>query len=171
MQTGFEDHPAETDLVTIVEFADFASPHAAQANGVVREVLEKFPDSVRVVFRQNPKANDEAAGQAARAAVCAHDQQRYWEYRQLLFGDQQRLTTDALVGHAAKLGLNADAFATCLRSQRVSASVSKDVAEAEALDLDGSPEFLVNGIRLSGAHQFKTFARIIESERQGVRRL
>ena len=167
--TAFPAQGADKPVVTIVEFTDFASPFCAQANATIRQVLDVYGAVVKVVFRQKPKADDQGARKASEAALCANEQKRYWDYRQQLFTNQSRFSTDALIGYASTLGLEPKAFTECLNSGRMSASVSADSAEAAALKLDGSPEFVANGIRFSGAPPFKDFAHLVDDERMLLR--
>ena len=101
---------------------------------------------------------------AAEAAQCAHEQGRFWDYHDKLFANQRQLDAASLKRYAAELELNAEAFATCLDSNRFAADVKRDMAEGQQVGVTGTPAFLINGRFLSGAQPFETFAQIIEEE-------
>lgn len=67
-------------------------------------------------------------------------------------------------GQLAAAALDVSLFSKCLDSGEAKSSVRADVAEAMKNDLTGSPEFIVNGIRLSGAHPVRSFRRLIQIE-------
>ncbi len=147
--------------MTIVEYTDFEDPFCAEAQPTVERILAEFPSQVRLLFRQNPQPEHPHAQDAAAAALCAHDQSRYWDYRKALFSDQKALDHDRLLGYAHKLGLDEPRFSRCLQSGEKAGIVRRDIEEARTNGLEGSPVFSVNGARLSGAHSFQTFHRLI----------
>ena len=89
--------------VTIVEYTDFESSFGAQAQPTVEKILKEFPKDVRMVFRQNPGEEHPGAMLAAQAALCANDQERYWDYRKLLFSEQRTFAAEQLIEFARRL--------------------------------------------------------------------
>ena len=72
--------------VTIVEFSDFSCPFCRKAEGIVTEVLAKYPGQVKLGYRDFPlEMLHPQAELAAEASRCAADQGKYWEYHDLLF--------------------------------------------------------------------------------------
>jgi hypothetical protein len=150
--------------VTIAEYTDFNGKFTALANTTIQRVLAEYPQGVRVLFRHKPQPADEVGMRAAEAALCAADQNRYWDYRQALFADQGNLARQDLLQRAAKLSLDAVAFEKCLDSGVQRAQIEGDIAEARRYGLAGSPVFSVNGTPLSGAHELRMFRRLIDVE-------
>lgn len=123
--------------------------------------MAEFPGQVRLVFKDFPLDFHERARPAARAARCAGEAGRYWEYHDLLFAGQPELGRDSMLAYAERVGLGREAFAACLDSGKFQAEVEKDVGEGRALGVTGTPTFFINGQRLVGAHPVETFREAV----------
>jgi len=151
--------------VTIVEFSDFQCPFCRRARPVVERILETYPDRVRLVYRHLPlESIHPRARPAAEAAACASEQGRFWEYHDLLFDAPDGLEDDALEGYAEKLGLDLEAFRSCLAEGRGREVVDRDLEAAVSAGISGTPAFVINGILLSGAQPFEEFRQVIDRE-------
>ena len=148
--------------VTIVEFSDFQCPYCKLSVPLLKEILAKYPDKVRVVYRDYPGPNHPYAPQAAEAAQCAGEQGRFWEYHDRLF-DRQAPGTGWNFSELAKgIGLDQDAFATCLKSGRYREEVAKDLHDGFTLGVTSTPTFFINGRPLVGARPFAEFQAVID---------
>ncbi|MGH3332865.1 MAG: DsbA family protein [Nocardioidaceae bacterium] len=87
---------------------------------------------------------------AARAAVAAHAQGRFWEMHDLLFARQDQLEFEDIVGYGAELGLDVELFLRDLESEDTAARVRADVASAEASGARGTPTFFIGNRRHTG---------------------
>jgi protein-disulfide isomerase len=99
---------------------------------------------------------------AHEAARCAGAAGKYWPYHDRLFAAQPAFRRADLLGYAAELGLDRDAFARCLDERRFAADVDRDIEQAQALGITGTPTFLVNGQRVVGAIGIDEFRSIID---------
>jgi protein-disulfide isomerase len=72
---------------------------------------------------------------------CAGEQGKYWEMRDRLFANPQTITQSA--SHAAAVGLDGPRFDTCLASGKYADAIRKDMAQAEAAGVEGTPSFLL----------------------------
>jgi protein-disulfide isomerase len=107
---GFARGPKNAP-VTIVEFSDFQCPFCKTANATVKQVLDKYPGKVRLVFRDYPLASlHPQAPKAHEAARCAGDQQKFWEYHDMLFERSPKMSPPDLKQYAQDLKLDAAAF-------------------------------------------------------------
>lgn len=150
--------------VTIVEFGDFRCPHCRSVQPVLRQVLEAYPNDVRLVYAHLPVVSPES-GRAAVAAVAAWRQGRFWEMHDFLFALQrQPIDEEILRGRAIQLGMDADRFRLDLRSPDSVAAVEADLAAANRLGVQATPSFFVNGHFLEGAQPFDVFRQLIEAE-------
>ena len=155
--------------LTLVEYGDFECPFCARAAGVTRELRERFGDELRYVFRHLPLIDVHPHAElAARAAVAAHVQGRFWEMHDLLFTHQDHLDFEDIVGYAAILDLDVEAFLHDLDVEDTTARVRADVASAEASGARGTPTFFVGNARHTGPHDTETLARALEASRVGV---
>jgi protein-disulfide isomerase len=99
---------------------------------------------------------------AHEAARCAGAEGKYWPYHDRLFERQPLFRRADLLTYATELGLNREAFARCLDERRFAAAVERDVAEAQALGITGTPSFLINGRRVVGALAVDEFRAVVE---------
>ena len=152
--------------ITIVEFSDFQCPFCSRAIKSVDEVLKAYPNDVRLVFRQFPLEFHKQAPKAAEAALCAGDQNKFWEFHDLLFANQQALEVPQLKEHAKKAGLDSAAFDKCLDTGAKAETVKMDQEAGQKVGVNGTPAFFINGILLSGAQPFEEFKSVIDSELQ-----
>jgi protein-disulfide isomerase len=156
----------ENAPIRIVEFSDFECPFCLAAHPTIEKVLATYGDRIRFVYRHYTLPNHPHARPAAEAAACAAEQGRFWQYHDLLFADQSRLTMADLKDHALTLGLDADKFNQCVDERRYSADVDADVQAAIAAGVTGTPGFFINGRPVSGAQPYEVFRRIIDEELQ-----
>jgi len=155
----------DTAAVTIVEFGDFQCPYCREAETALRTVMERHPKDVRLVFRNLPLTQIHPnAKVAAEAAVCAGRQGRFWEMHDAMYEDQSALTSERLKRTAARLGLDAGRFASCLTDDATGRALGDDAAAALALGLSGTPYFFINGRPIDGNVPVETFESIIADE-------
>lgn len=154
----------EDAAVTLIEFSDYQCPFCARAEPTVKALLARYPTQLRLVYRHLPLDFHPQARGAAEAAVCAHRQERFWAYHDLLFADPSALGRESLLGRAQELGLDVSAFQVCLDDPATAERVQRDVEDARAAGATGTPTFFVNGIRLTGARPLEDFVALIERE-------
>jgi protein-disulfide isomerase len=151
--------------ITLVEFSDYQCPFCKSAEAIVDQVLQRYPDQVRLVFRHFPLDNihPQARG-ASEAALCAQDQGKFWEYHSALFRESPKLGEEELKQYASDLGLDRAAFDACLAEDQHAASVRADVEAGERIGVAGTPAFYVNGLPVAGARSADQFAAVIDQE-------
>ncbi|HEV2386676.1 MAG TPA: thioredoxin domain-containing protein [Candidatus Acidoferrales bacterium] len=148
--------------VTIVEFSDFQCPYCRGVEPTLRQIQQKYADKVSFAYRDFPlRSIHPQAELAAEAARCAQDQGKFWEYHDLLMADPPRLDRNSLAADAATLHLDAKQFDSCLSSSKPAAVVQQDLDAGEALGVNGTPGFFVNGVALSGNQPLAVFEQAI----------
>jgi protein-disulfide isomerase len=157
----------DTAAVTIVEFTDYQCPFCHRAQSVVDEVLTRYKGKVRLVHRDFPLEGHPGAFPAARAARCAGEQGRFWEYHRSLMTVNGALDDADLKQRAAAAGLDASKFGSCVASKRHDEGIRESFAQGEALGVTGTPAYFINGRMLSGARPIDAFAEVIDSELAG----
>jgi predicted DsbA family dithiol-disulfide isomerase len=151
--------------VTVVEFADFQCPYCRQAEETVQAVMAKHPDDVRVVFRQLPLARVHPnAIAAAKTAVCADRQGKFWPMHDAMYSDQTALSEAALKETAKRIGLDQDALAACLSDKATTNSIERDLRAADELNISSTPYFLVNGRPIKGSVGADQFEAMVAEE-------
>jgi protein-disulfide isomerase len=136
--------PADAKVV-LAEFADFQCPACGAARPVIEEVMKRHPRDVRLVFKHFPLAIHENAEKAARAAVAAQRQNKFWEMHALLFENQQKLDPGHVESLAKGLGLDMKRFVQDRDSEATADAVARDRKQGEALALKSTPSLFVNG--------------------------
>ncbi len=155
--------------VTIIEFSDFQCPYCQRALPTIKQVLEKYPEDVRVVYRHLPLDSiHKRARPAAEAAACAEDQQQFWPYHDKLFANNRALEKEDLLRYASELDLDGARFQKCLDGRAFRAKVESDLQAARTAGITGTPAFVVNGVLLSGARPPADFYQIIDAELQRI---
>ena len=156
--------------VTLVEFSDFQCPFCLRVAPTLKRLREAYGDRIRIVWKDFPLTTiHPEAFKAAEAAQCARDQGKFWEYHDVLFGNQQALQPEFLKKYAADIGLNAAAFGTCLDTAKYSDRVQEQMGIGNGLGVGSTPSTFVNGRMVSGAVPYETFAAIIDEELERAR--
>ncbi len=150
--------------VTVVVFSDFQCPFCTRAEATVAELERQYAGKLRVAYKNWPLPMHKNAKLAAKAALAADEQGKFWAYHDALLANQRDLERPALERLARELGLRADRFAAALDSDRVEARVAADLAEAERLHVAGTPTFFINGRRVVGAQPPEAFRAVIDKE-------
>ena len=157
--------------ILLVEYSDFECPYCGRAKPAIRQVLEQYGDKVRLVFRDFPLSIHPNARLAAEASLCAQEQDRYWDYHDVLFDHQRELRPVDLSRYAMEIGLDGTAFDACLESGRFADAVSDDLKSGEHFGVTGTPAFFINGRPLTGAQPFSAFQQIIDDELERIERV
>lgn len=157
--------------VTFVEVSDFGCPHCKDFHDLTAEKLrEQYVDSGQVRWVVVPYALSPATVPAAAAAMCANEQVSYLDYAKALFAienREERISSAGLREAAEQLGLDIDAFTTCLDSGRYAGVVSDNRDAAGRVNVSGTPTFFVNGETISGAQPLSVFQQAIDSALAG----
>ncbi len=163
----------ENAPVVMYEFADFQCPGCAHyATFVMPLVKERLVEQglVRYVYYDFPLTSiHRQAFLASRAARCAGEQGRFWEYHDVLYGRQPRWAaardaTPLFIDYAADVGLNRSEFEACLRSDRYAEEVTRNMRFGESLGVTSTPTIFVNGRRLPQIPGYSELERIVMEE-------
>jgi protein-disulfide isomerase len=151
--------------VTIMTFSDYQCPYCVRAEPVLAEVLERYPDQVRVVHRHFPLDNVHPfARPASEAAMCADEQGKFWEYHDGIFARQGKLEDGSLAEIGSAVGLETDEFNRCIEERRYKDFVEADFAAGQEAGVTGTPSFFLNGIKLTGARDASELSRYVDIE-------
>ena len=147
--------------VRVITFADFECGHCRRLAETLAILHDRYKDEVRFTFKHFPldttcngavrNTVHPHACAAARAAVCAARQQRFWPFHDQLFRNQSHLEEGDLRRHAEAAGLDLPTWSSCLQDVMVGDEVIEDTSHGAFLGLDGTPRTFVNGRRFDGA--------------------
>jgi protein-disulfide isomerase len=137
--------------VTVLEYGDYECPYCRGAARDVQEMLGRYPDSVRFVFRNFPIAQlHPHSVQAAQAAEAAGAQGKFWPMYELLLQPASQLDLGSLLDYAADLSLDVGRFRDEVTGQAHAAKIDRDIQEGVRDGVNATPKFYVNGGRIDG---------------------
>jgi protein-disulfide isomerase len=161
-----EDHAQgpEAAKTTLVEYGDYECPHCGRAYPIVKRVQKHFGDRLRFVFRNFPLSEMHPhAEAAAETAEFAGPHGKFWEMHDLLFENQERLSSDLLVGLAQEMKLSAAALRQALEQGTFKARVRSDFTGGVRSGVNGTPTFFINGRRHDGSFDFESLVYAIDA--------
>ncbi|HWB81803.1 MAG TPA: thioredoxin domain-containing protein [Nannocystaceae bacterium] len=167
------DRPAmgpDDALVTVVIFSDFQCPFCAKSAPVAHQLIAQHPD-VRVVFRNLPLEMHPRAREAAKAALAAGRQGKFWEMHDALFAAQDRMADLDFAAFASEVGLDATQFAADFADPALDRQIAEDEAIAARLRVRGTPAAFINGKFMRGAQPLAAFSAKVDEERAAAQAL
>lgn len=155
--------------VHVEEFSDFQCPFCRRFTEEVEpSLVEEYVVAGKVYFtyRQFPILGT-ASVRAAEASLCAREQGAFWPYHDVLFTNQdetnpQSFSEERLADFAEAVGIDGGQLSRCLDERRYAAEVQADAQAAFAAGMNSTPNFLINGLKLTGLLPYSEFARAIE---------
>jgi protein-disulfide isomerase len=84
----------------------------------------------------------------AEAAECSADQGKFWEFIDTAYAKQDQLSTKAITEWATSLGIDAELFNRCMKSDIKRDTILADYAAGEDAGVSGTPTYLVNGTKV-----------------------
>lgn len=152
--------------ITIVEFSDFLCGYCGRfAQETLPTLMDEYGDQVRFVYRDFPIISPQGSTVVALAAECAQDQDKFWEYHDVLFENSGNISSaDMLYSFAEDLELDMDEFRQCFDNGEHLQEINADGEYARELGLRGTPGFFINGRFVNGAVPIDTFREIIDEE-------
>ncbi|MBI5543834.1 MAG: thioredoxin domain-containing protein [Deltaproteobacteria bacterium] len=150
--------------VTIVEWSDFQCPFCSRGASTMHEVVKAYPEDVKLVFRHQPLSFHPNAAPAAKAAMAAARQGKFFEMHDKLFAEQKDLAPEKYLQFAKELKLNMAKFKADMESAEIAEQVRKDSERGNQVGANGTPTFFVNGKKMEGAQPFETFKQEIDKQ-------
>ena len=150
--------------VTIVSFGDFECPFCARGHAVVSRLKARYGDKIRLVYKNNPLPFHSHAFMAARAAMAAAAQDRFWPYHDAIYATGGDFDEANLIAFAKAVGLDVKRFKRDLESATFDAAIDEDLALGAMLGVTGTPAYFVNGRPVEGALPELHFRLIVEEE-------
>lgn len=166
---GSEDAP-----VTMIEFSDFQCPFCGEFHEKsLPMIMENYvaTGKVRFVYR-NFTILGPNSYRAAKAALCANEQDSFWRYHDYLFANQNErdptaFSNERLEEMAERAGLDLDRFRACLIDDRTHDIIDEDNLIAQNAGASTTPTFLIDGTLIRGARPYGEFEAEIEAALAG----
>lgn len=148
--------------VTMTLFTDFECPYCRQIVPLLEEVLAKNPKTVKLAFKNMPLKFHKFAEPAARAALAAGEQGKFWEFHDRLFA-LPKPNPEAIKKIATDLNLDMAKFEKDMASPEIQARIQKDFVDAQNAGVSGTPTVFING-RAPKQRNLEGFQQIIDEE-------
>ena len=162
-----EDDPSRGPIfakVTIVEFSDFQCPFCGRAYPVIEEVMNAYPTTVRLVWKNQPLSFHANAYPSAEAAEGAREQGKFWDMYALMFTHQAQLSQAKYQEWAKAIGLDIDKFNQSIQQHRNKNRIDEDMKLADSVGVTGTPTFFINGKIMVGSPGANGWKNIIDQE-------
>ena len=160
----------ENAPVTIVEWADYQCPFCGDfARTVQSQMVEEFVNTgqVKFEFRDFAFLGDESTA-AAGAAWCAGDQNKFGEFHDTLFSNQDgenegAFSNERLLDMGTQLGLDATAFENCIARNTYESQITASLDEGDTAGVTSTPTFFINGEKVVGIDGYDDLRERIEA--------
>ena len=144
--------------VAVVEYSDFQCPFCQKGKEMLPEILKEYDGKVSISYKQYPLPNHNWAMKASIASLCAYEQgnDKFWAFHDKVFDNQKKIKLESadetFNGYAKEIGLNTTKLDKCVASDEMAARVKAEMAEAQAIGVNSTPTFVVNGMKVPGAN-------------------
>ncbi len=148
--------------ITVVVFQDFQCPFSKRSQSTTKQLMDAYPNQVKLAFKNFPLGFHKQAVIAAEAAMAAGAQGKFWEMHDKIFANQKQIGIDNLKGYAQELNLDMKKFNEDLETHKFKKVVDGDMKLARGAGVRGTPTFFINGKKLVGAKPLTAFQKIID---------
>ena len=139
---------ASAGKVTIAEFSDIQCPYCNKFQPLILQILDAYPNDVTHVFKNFPLRFHKQARPAALALLAAKKQGKFWELQKHLFENARSLSDEKIKELAGQVGLDVARFEADMKDEATTKILDKEIAEAKAAAVRGTPSVFVNGKRV-----------------------
>jgi protein-disulfide isomerase len=148
--------------ITVVVFNDFQCPFSKRSQSTTKQLMDAYPNQIKLAFKNFPLGFHKQAMIAAEAAMAAGAQGKFWEMHDKIFANQKQINIDTLKGYAKELNLDMSAFNNDIDSHKYKKVIDADMKLARGAGVRGTPTFFINGKKLVGAKPLTAFQEVID---------
>lgn len=136
--------------ITLVEFADFQCPHCGETAPKLEALVNARKNDIHFVYKFYVLGKFPNSENAARAAIAAGKQNKFWEMHHLIYANQTKLDQAGLDGMAKQLGLDVTRLHADMQLPETQERINKDHKLGEDLKIEGTPTMYINGRQYDG---------------------
>jgi protein-disulfide isomerase len=157
--------------VKIIVYSDFTCPFCLRFYETTQKIKQEFGDKVAIAFRYFPLPSHQGAFEAAMAAECAAEQDKFWPMHDKLFTDNKndRLTKEQYLKDAQDLKLDVAKFSQCLEAKKYKEKIAQSYVKGKSFDILGTPTVFVDNEIYPGAYPFEDFVGPDGRQRKGMK--
>jgi protein-disulfide isomerase len=130
---------------------------------VFEQLLMKYPDKVKLVYKNYPLPSHKYAAKAAMAALAAGRQGKFWEFHDELYKNYNRLNDQKVQEIALQLGLDETKFNQDKRSSQLAALIRQDWEDGKQIGIRGTPTLFINGKKIKN-RSIKNMEALIDEQ-------
>src|SRR5262249_9457414 len=149
--------------VTIVEFFDYRCPYCKQVEPHLEALLKEDP-KLRIVYKEFPVLGPESL-YAARMALAAQKQGKYTAFHDAMMAAKGQITQETILTVARSAGVDVARAKTDMAAPDIQEIIKRNYALADALDIQGTPAFIVGDTLVPGATDLDNLRRLIAEAR------
>jgi protein-disulfide isomerase len=128
-------------------------------------VIEKYPNQVKIVYKNFPIQSHKYSEPAAKAAMAAQKQGKFWPFHDLLYANYKNLSDKKMLDIANQLKLDMVRFEKDRKDPAIVRKVRADIRDGNKSGIRGVPTVFINGRRLR-QRSLEGFSEMIEKELQ-----
>jgi protein-disulfide isomerase len=151
-ETSRTSHPSTNAnaVVTLEEYGDLQCPACRAAySQLIEPLIAKYGNQIRFDFKHFPLTSiHRYAMEAAEASECAADQGKFWEMVDLIYTEQEKLSSAQLDVWGEQLQLDMALYDRCRASHIKRDLITDEYDAGKAMGVSGTPTFFVNGERV-----------------------
>jgi protein-disulfide isomerase len=150
--------------VSLVEFFDYRCPYCKQVEPALEKLLGEDA-KLRFVYKEFPVLGPDSVT-ASRAALAARKQGKYDAYRRAMMALKGQIDADAVFKVAGSVGLDVDRLKRDMTDPEIDKSLKANVKLADALDIRGTPGFVIGDDIVPGAISLDELKGMIDKARK-----
>jgi protein-disulfide isomerase len=150
--------------VTVVEFFDYRCPYCKQVLPSLQTLL-KEDRQLRFIYKEMPVLGAPSVV-AAHAALAAQRQGKYEAFHTAMMGTKGQITEDTVYKVAGSVGLDVDRLKQDMAAPEIDRAVKANLALADALNIRGTPAFIVGNHIVPGALDLDALKNMIADARK-----
>lgn len=168
VQTVIDNAPTQGSSkigVVLIEYGDFQCPFCKDVSPIIDEIMNEYPGLIQRFWIHTPNnAQHPEALNAAVASQCANEQDKFWEYHDQLFEQQENLSPTLYLQISQNLKLNEDLFKKCLVNPETSDLVRAHNQLASRSNVDATPHVALNDVAISGVFTLEQLDSLVQEQ-------
>jgi protein-disulfide isomerase len=174
---SLQDEPTQGPAsapVTIVEYSDLECPTCARLHEFFEtQLLPRYGNKVRVVFKEFPLPMHDWSLTAAIACQCAFEMNpaAFVPMRTAIFRNQQLINIanvrDTVLSYGEQAGVDRVKLAGCVDARSSYPRIQRDMAEAKRIDINQTPTAYINGKLMIGLPSEDAYFQAVDSALRG----
>lgn len=152
-------------VIELVEYGDYQCPHCGRAYPIIKIIQERLGNDLKFIFRNFPLSEiHPQAKVAAVASEAAASQGKFWNMHDIIFENQDRLHSSALMEYAKLIGLDTLQFKDDLSNNELLKKVEADFESGIRSGVNGTPAFFINGQKYNGSWEEDVLEEYIKAK-------